>query len=1011
MSSQNAGGLCPRCLMAMNLDSQTMPQGEKATPMPPLSPEELAEHFPQFEILECLGRGGMGVVYKARQKALERTVALKLLAGEWQGDSGFAERFEKEAKTLAQLSHPNIVTIHDFGEAGGHYFIVMEFVDGVNLRDLLRDGKMEPEQALAIVPPICEALEFAHEKGVVHRDIKPENLLLDRDGRVKIADFGIASLVGTQGEKAGTPAYMAPEQSGTHVDERADIYALGVVLYEMLTGEQPAEDLVSPSRKVEVDVRIDEMVLRALESEPEKRYQTAGEFRTVVERIAKRGKSVTPAVTENVKTGIPGWVPALIAYTVTNTLWVKMGLAGVTGEVGLKDGLSYWFMGSWVVSCVLWALLHYQCWKTLPTRHRAISPGKAVGYLFIPFFNFYWAFVSFPKLADGVNAWRAESGRSPERRLKILGVLYAINFLLYWTVGWDTDWTVTSNAVAGFFVCLFDFITFLLFYGFVVRRLEGEQGSLEAPIKRRVRFAALMALLCGALSVLIPILLFWLKSWTASWLTTQAWGALLVGSAIAGVLAVLLTLFAKRNRRLVVGSINLGICLSLPFLSFLIWMCILVLNLVPKSTGGGGISMVGGGGDSYGRVYEARGGSRSMMDVDGDATIFHIDSDVLRFEKETLQLNGYKVARLPSGIGKIVIEKKGSNLKIFADSKALLSWSKSADGETRLEVLDEYSLVGQSPFGAEVKALLGEFEEDVDLPKLIDIDGAAVRLYRFSKESFSSEETFFDFFSEKGVDFFVEKLGKQWGIVFPKETPIELARIPAVDWRQVEPSQVPDYLSNSDFALEGHENGPFMGLYLPFSKKDSVYLAFRTFAGTEGVMEVTESSEVEGLQFRLRYSPVEESSAEDQGGEFGTLLGELVEENRSQPVTPAQKTVEDRLLAVIGTGMEEMIEQQLMLHGGSEEAVRELRNQFEGEVRKNFALDWGRIQSAFLPTEEEAAHLLKDGPNREKNSEAIKANWKKLEQSNVTIPFIGPTCIRSFRRKQDPWFLESVKRR
>ena len=125
-------------------------------------------------------------VYKARQKTLDRVVALKLLAGEWQGAEGFAERFEKEAKTLAQMSHSNIVTIHDFGETGGHYYIVMEYVDGVNLRDLLRDGKMEPEQALSIVPPICEALEYAHEKGVVHRDIKPENLLLDREGRIKI---------------------------------------------------------------------------------------------------------------------------------------------------------------------------------------------------------------------------------------------------------------------------------------------------------------------------------------------------------------------------------------------------------------------------------------------------------------------------------------------------------------------------------------------------------------------------------------------------------------------------------------------------------------------------------------------------------------------------------------------------------------------------------------------------------------------------------------------------------
>ncbi|MEP4077440.1 protein kinase domain-containing protein [Haloferula sp.] len=286
ISEDTAGGLCPKCLMAHNFETRTMPEGEPAASVPALSPEEMREHFPQFEIIECLGRGGMGVVYKARQKTLDRMVAIKVLAGEWQGEAGFAERFEREAKTLAQMSHPNIVTVHDFGETGGLYFIVMEYVDGVNLRDLMGEGKMAAEQALAIVPPVCEALEYAHEKGVVHRDIKPENLLLDREGRVKIADFGIASLAGVSGERSGTPIYMAPEQEEGMVDRRADIYALGVVLYEMLTGDRPAKDVVAPSRRVEVDVKIDEMVLRALEKEPEKRYQTAGEFRTVVQTLS-----------------------------------------------------------------------------------------------------------------------------------------------------------------------------------------------------------------------------------------------------------------------------------------------------------------------------------------------------------------------------------------------------------------------------------------------------------------------------------------------------------------------------------------------------------------------------------------------------------------------------------------------------------------------------------------------------------------------------------------------------
>jgi len=184
--------LCPACLLRQALASRTVVNGDARSSAPPPTPEEIADKFPQFEILECLGRGGMGVVYKARQKSLDRIVAIKILPPERVGEEKFSDRFAVEAATLAKLSHPNIVTVHDFGETGGLFFIVMEYVDGVNLRDLLRDGKLEPKQALAIVPPICEALQYAHDKGIVHRDIKPENLLLDRDGRIKIADFGIA---------------------------------------------------------------------------------------------------------------------------------------------------------------------------------------------------------------------------------------------------------------------------------------------------------------------------------------------------------------------------------------------------------------------------------------------------------------------------------------------------------------------------------------------------------------------------------------------------------------------------------------------------------------------------------------------------------------------------------------------------------------------------------------------------------------------------------------------------
>ena len=318
-------GLCPQCLMALNLETETAftgeaPEGQSA--QPPLPPEQIAPHFPQLEMLECLGRGGMGVVYKARQKSLNRLVALKLLAPERAGDPQFAARFEKEARALAALNHPNIVTIHDLGLAGGFYYLLMEFVDGVNLRQLLHGGRVSPREALAIVPQICDALQYAHDQGIVHRDIKPENILLDRLGRVKVADFGLAKIVGKDaltpslshpvgeggaaapgegpaaltdaGKIMGTPQYMSPEQieAPGAVDHRADIYALGVVFYQMLTGELPGKKIEPPSKKVAIDVRLDEVVLRALEKKPELRYQQASVLKTQVETIvAEAGKS------------------------------------------------------------------------------------------------------------------------------------------------------------------------------------------------------------------------------------------------------------------------------------------------------------------------------------------------------------------------------------------------------------------------------------------------------------------------------------------------------------------------------------------------------------------------------------------------------------------------------------------------------------------------------------------------------------------------------------------------
>jgi predicted Ser/Thr protein kinase len=289
-------GLCPACLLAQGAQTEPVSAGRGGRFEPP-PVAAIAQLFPQLEILGLLGAGGMGAVYKARQPALDRIIALKVLPATSPSGANSEERFNREARALARLNHPNIVAVHEFGRAGELHFFVMEFVDGANLRQLEEAGRLAPREALQIIPQICDALQYAHDEGVVHRDIKPENVLVDRRGRVKIADFGLAKMLGpdpgaarltAEGQVMGTPHYMAPEQveRPLAVDHRADIYSLGVVLYEMLTGDLPLGNFSPPSRKVQVDVRFDEVVLRALENDPARRYQHASEVKSRVETIA-----------------------------------------------------------------------------------------------------------------------------------------------------------------------------------------------------------------------------------------------------------------------------------------------------------------------------------------------------------------------------------------------------------------------------------------------------------------------------------------------------------------------------------------------------------------------------------------------------------------------------------------------------------------------------------------------------------------------------------------------------
>ena len=304
-------GLCPRCLLAESLGvggsvvltGESAP-GDEPVGGPPPSVEELAPHLPQLRLEGLLARGGMGAVYKAVQRNLARPVALKVLDRAIAARPGFTERFEREARALAQLTHPNIVTVHEHGTSGPFTWLVMELVDGVSLRQMIRQRTVSPREALGLVMQVCDALQFAHDHGVVHRDIKPENILVDRRGRVKVLDFGLAKVLGRDSalltrtsQVMGTPHYMAPEQweRPFEVDHRADIFALGVVFYELLTGELPLGRFAPPSRRVALDVRLDGVVLRTLEKEPELRYQQAGDVKTDVERIQGSPPAETPA--------------------------------------------------------------------------------------------------------------------------------------------------------------------------------------------------------------------------------------------------------------------------------------------------------------------------------------------------------------------------------------------------------------------------------------------------------------------------------------------------------------------------------------------------------------------------------------------------------------------------------------------------------------------------------------------------------------------------------------------
>ena len=345
----------------------------------------------RYEIQREIAQGGMAEVYLAHDQLLNRPVALKALFPQYAREPSFVERFRREAQAAANLNHPNIVAIYDWGQEDGTYFIVMEYVEGRSLRDLIRsEAPLDPSLAAEIAAEIASALGFAHRNGVVHRDVKPGNVLLTQTGTVKVTDFGIARAGASDGltqtgSVMGTATYFSPEQAqGLAVDGRSDVYALGVVLYEMITGVAPftadspvsvaykhvREEPMPPSeRTADVPPDLEQIIMAALTKLPENRYQTADDMRADLLRF-RRGRPVVgvpvaglvaeaPGATQAVRTTPAAAAAAYGASTVVNPRVDERGRMAGTQPVARpsRNTALVWFLTFLGLAAVVGAIL------------------------------------------------------------------------------------------------------------------------------------------------------------------------------------------------------------------------------------------------------------------------------------------------------------------------------------------------------------------------------------------------------------------------------------------------------------------------------------------------------------------------------------------------------------------------------------------------------------------------------------------------------------------------------
>ncbi len=412
------------------------------------SPSELQEHFDDLTILERIGQGGMGAVYKAVQPKLDREVALKVMLHGAEADLTFGERFNREARTLARLSHPNIVQIFDFGERSGHCYLLMEYVDGMTLRQLMQMDQVSATEALELVPQMCDALQYAHRHGVVHRDIKPENILVDQAGVVHIADFGLAKLVEDKGmaptltqadQIMGTPHYMAPEQieQPLKVDHRADIFSLGVVFYELLTGQLPLGRFKPPSESAKVGKQVDEAVMRSLEREPDARYQDAGDVKTqVMSKGTPHEGGVEPERTNRFVQPLACYLVAvfllkmIMLYKLLDVRPVESGRSSPRDTVALD---------SVVTACLvlLVGVGMWRAWRVVSDMHRRAVHGWRM--------RFGLVLVTLPIVVAAEVAAYAAARQIPDDGFTFLTQTVAVIGLMavyIWLISWMDRWYI-----------------------------------------------------------------------------------------------------------------------------------------------------------------------------------------------------------------------------------------------------------------------------------------------------------------------------------------------------------------------------------------------------------------------------------------------------------------------------------------------------------------------------------------------------------------------------------------